>query len=171
MDTSSSSADSSNESTDPQMLFTTSNKTQCVGVTVGVDGCGCECGCWWMRVCVGEGVDGWVGEDRMGVKRRPHMHPPIPTLTYHTHTQHPHPKNSLHFKENLLSYSTFSFSTISFRYFPLAPFYISTSCFSAFRFSIFSFLIIFSTFTFSMFSFSTFSSKIDKSLLRWYFPH
>ncbi len=41
MDTSSSSADSSNESTDPEMLFTTSNKTQCVGVSVGVDGCEC----------------------------------------------------------------------------------------------------------------------------------
>jgi hypothetical protein len=86
MDTSSSSADSFNESTNPEMLFTTSNKSQCVG------GYGCECGCRWMRVCVGEGVDGSVGEDRMGVKRRQHMHPPIPTLTYHIHTPHPHPK-------------------------------------------------------------------------------
>jgi hypothetical protein len=44
MDTSSSSADSFNESTNPEMLFTTSNKSQCVGVSVGVGGC--------------EGVDG-----------------------------------------------------------------------------------------------------------------
>jgi len=52
MDTSSSSssADSSNESTNPEMLFTTSNKTQCVGVRVG----GCEC--VWVRVWMGEWV-------------------------------------------------------------------------------------------------------------------
>ncbi len=52
MDTSSSSADSSNESTDPEMLFTTSNKTQCVGVSVGVGGCECV----WVRVWMGEWV-------------------------------------------------------------------------------------------------------------------
>jgi hypothetical protein len=60
MDTSSSFADISNESTDPEMLFTT-NKTQCVGVSVGVDGCGCGvgvggCECVWVRVWMGEWV-------------------------------------------------------------------------------------------------------------------
>ncbi len=64
MDTCSSSADSSNESTDPEMLFTTSNKAQCVG------GCRCECGC--VR------VSGW-GQNECETKIKY-----ASTLTYHT---------------------------------------------------------------------------------------
>ncbi len=54
MDTSSSSADSFNESTNPEMFFTTSNRSQCVGVSVSVGVGGCEC--VWVRVRV------WMGE-------------------------------------------------------------------------------------------------------------
>jgi len=81
MNTSSRSAGSSNESTNSERLFTTSNKSQCVGVSVSVGGCECV----WVRVWMSEWVrTEWVwNEDNIFIHPYPHSHT---TPTHHIHT-------------------------------------------------------------------------------------